>query len=195
MAVHKLHIEYFFSSWLLDVSEKLLVFESLAWFSLSENRLSNKSTISVNKRLVTKWPHNLKFHSRLNRVLRLFWEQNSPSLSVRNIPQHSKCITIYLIFQMTKFIKRKARFSPHRHLKVYLNDRKIGCGPVKKGVPTSHSCSCELYVSCFLRWVRIHVFFAIDVYGPQNRKISRVPTSYRLTSACIIISLIECTVP
>ena len=52
------------------------------------------------------------------------------------------------------------------------HDRKIGYGPVKKGVRTSHFRSCKLCVSCFLGWVRSRVFSgfgAIDVYGPEPR--------------------------
>ena len=56
--------------------------------------------------------------------------------------------------------------------KARLHDRKIGYGPIKKGVRTSHFRSFKLCVSCFLGWVRTRVFSgfgAIDVYGTETR--------------------------
>ena len=81
-----------------------------------------------------------------------------------------------------------------------LHDRKIGYGPDKERVRTSHFCPCKLCGSCLLAWVRTRVFFgfvAIGGYGPKNqKKKTRVPTSFLiLASAGVIISLITCAVP
>ena len=73
-------------------------------------------------------------------------------------------------------------------LKARLHDRKIGYGPVKKGVRTSHFRSCKLCVSCFLGWVRTRIFSGfgvIDVYGlwPRNQnKHGSVPVCSFLTA-------------
>ena len=41
-------------------------------------------------------------------------------------------------------------------LKAHLHNRKVGHGPVKKGLPMSHFYLCKLCVSCFLRSVMLY---------------------------------------
>ena len=106
----------------------------------------------------------------------------------RNCLSSSACYKLWLFRKLVRYnlnVNKPWYVLVCPRLKARLHDRKIGYGPDKKRVRTSHFCPCKHCGSCLSSWLRKRDFFghgAIDGYGPKIRK-KRVRISFLILTS------------